>query len=95
MNVDEELLKNIKEIFDKFDENHNGILDKNEFYKGFSELMKSLAEGQDEKEIQKIAEEAIEKFDLNHNGQIELDEFNQLMLFLINEKGLSLDDLLI
>ena len=91
--MDEETQNSIKEIFDKFDENHNGVLDKKEFFKGFSDLIKSLAEGQDEKEIEKIAEEAIEKFDLNHNGQIELEEFNQLMIFLINEKGLSLDEL--
>ena len=82
----------IKEIFDRFDTNHNGVLDKEEFLKGFSNLMESLSEGQSEEEIKKIAEEAIEKFDLNKNGQIELDEFNQLMYFLINEKGLSIDD---
>lgn len=91
--MDEALQKNIKEVFDKFDENHNGILEKEEFYKGFVGLIKSLAEGQTEAEIDKIAEEAIEKFDLNHNGQIEIEEFNQLMLFLINEKGLSIDDI--
>ena len=91
--MDEALQKNIKEVFDKFDENHNGILEKEEFYKGFVGLIKSLAEGQKEAEIDKIAEEAIEKFDLNHNGQIEIEEFNQLMLFLINEKGLSIDDI--
>ena len=91
--MDEDTQKTIKEIFDKYDENHNGILDKNEFFKGFSDLLKSLAEGQDEKEIEKIAEEAIEKFDLNQNGQIELEEFIQLMIFLINEKGLSLDEI--
>ena len=91
--MDEALQKNIKEVFDKFDENHNGILEKEEFYKGFVGLIKSLAEGQTEEEIDKIAEEAIEKFDLNHNGQIEIEEFNQLMLFLINEKGLSIDDI--
>jgi Ca2+-binding EF-hand superfamily protein len=91
--MDEELQNNIKEIFDKFDSNHNGVLDKEEFCKGFSGLIKSLSEGQTDQEIQKIAEEAIEKFDLNKNGQIELDEFNQLMEFLINEKGLSIEDL--
>jgi Ca2+-binding EF-hand superfamily protein len=82
-----------KEIFDKFDENHNGVLDKEEFFKGFSDLIKTLGEGHSEEEIKKIAEEAIEKFDLNHNGQIEIDEFNELMVFLINEKGLSINDL--
>ena len=93
MMLDSATQSNIKEIFDMFDENHNGVLDREEFYKGFSGLIKSLAEGQSEQEIKKIAEEAIEKFDLNKNGQIELDEFNQLMLFLINEKGLSIDDI--
>ena len=91
--IQKEIQRNIKEIIDKFDENHNGVLDREEFFKRFSDLIKTLAEGQDEKEIKKIAEEAIEKFDLNQNGQIEFDEFIQLMLFLINEKGLSLDDL--
>ena len=91
--MDEEVKNNIKEIFDKFDSNHNGVLDREEFFKGISDLIKSLAEGQTEEEIKKIAEEAIERFDLNKNGKIELDEFYQLMEFLINEKGLSIDDL--
>ena len=91
--MDEYTLNTIKDIFDRFDDNHNGILEKEEFYKGFNELIKSLAEGQTDEEIQKIAEEAVERFDLNQNGQIEIDEFNQLMFFLINEKGLCIDDL--
>ena len=91
--MDEYTLKCIKEIFDKFDDNHNGILEKEEFYKGFNQLIKSLAEGQTDEEIQKIADEAVAKFDLNGNGQIEIDEFNQLMYFLISEKGLSVDDI--
>ena len=91
--LDEETENNIKEIFDKFDLNRNGVLDKEEFYKVCANLIKSLAEGQTEEEIKKITEEAIEKFDLNKNGTIELNEFAQLMTFLINEKGLSIDDL--
>ena len=91
--MNEDDLKNFKEIFDKFDENHNGVLEKEEFYKGFSGLVKLLGEGHSEEEIKKIAEEAIEKFDLNQNGIIEIDEFNELMMFLINEKGLSINDL--
>ena len=84
--------RNAKELFDKYDKNKNGILEKEEFYKGFIELIKSLGEGHSDEEISKIADEAIEKFDLNHNGTIEIDEFNQLIYFLINEKGLSIDD---
>ena len=91
--MDEDLQNNIKEIFDKFDSNHNGVLDKEEFFKGFADLIRSLSEGQSDEEIQKIAEEAIERFDLNQNGTIELDEFTQLMLFLINEKGLRIEDI--
>ena len=91
--MDEDLQKNVKEVFDKFDKNKNGILEKEEFYKGFLELIKALGEGHSEDEIEKIADEAIEKFYLNGNGTIELDEFNQLILFLINEKGLSIDDI--
>ena len=83
----------IKELFNGYDTNKNGVLDREEFYKGFSDLIKSLAEGQTDDEIKKIAEEAIEKFDLNKNGKIELEEFKELILFLINEKGLSMDDI--
>ena len=91
--MDEYEQNSIKEIFDRFDENHNGVLDREEFNKGFSDLIKSLAEGHSEDEIQKISEEAIELFDLNHNGQIEINEFNELMVFLIDEKGLSINDI--
>ena len=91
--MDENEQKYIKEIFDRFDENHNGVLDRKEFFKSLSGLIKSLGEGHSEREIEKITEEAIEKFDLNHNGNIEMDEFNELMIFLINEKGLSINDL--
>ena len=91
--LDEELENDIKELFDKFDSNHNGVLDNEEFYKCFSGLIKSLCEEQTDKEIHEIAEEAIEKFDLNKNGQIEMNEFLNLMEFLIYDKGLSIDDL--
>ena len=90
--MDKEIENDIKEIFDRFDLNHNGVLEKEEFFKGIIGLIKSLAEGHSDEDIKKITDEAIEKFDLNHNGQIEIDEFNQLMYFLINEKGLSIDD---
>ena len=90
--MDEETEKIIKEIFDKYDKNKNGILEREEFCKGFIELVKSLGEGLDDKETQNIADEAIVKFDLNRNGTIEINEFVQVMLFLINEKGLSLED---
>ena len=92
--MDAETKRNVKELFDRFDSNHNGVLDKEEFLKGFPELIKSLSDGQTDAEIKEIAEEAIDKFDLNKNGEIEFDEFSELMFFLINEKGLSIYDVL-
>ena len=34
----------IKVLFDKYDENKNGVLEKSEFLKGFKELIKLLGE---------------------------------------------------
>ena len=80
----------IKVLFDKYDENKNGVLEKSEFVKVFRDLIKSLGEDMTKEEIDNIAEDAISNFDLNQNGIIEFDEFCQLISFLKNEKGLSL-----
>ena len=82
--------KKIKALFDKYDENKNGVLEKSEFVKVFRDLIKSLGEDMTKEEIDNIAEDAISNFDLNQNGIIEFDEFCQLISFLKNEKGLSL-----
>ncbi len=80
----------IKLLFDKYDDNKNGILEKSEFIKGFIDLVKSIEIGMKDNEVKKIAEEAIIKFDLNGNGIIEFNEFCELISFLKNEKGLNL-----
>ena len=80
----------IKVLFDKYDENKNGVLEKTEFIKVFRDLIKSLGEDMSSNEVDKIAEDAISNFDLNQNGTIEFNEFCQLISFLINEKGLNL-----
>ena len=77
-------------IFNKYDENKNGVLEKVEFIKVFRDLIKSLGEDMTKEEIDNIAEDAISNFDLNQNGIIEFDEFCELISFLKNEKGLSL-----
>jgi Ca2+-binding EF-hand superfamily protein len=77
-------------IFNKYDENKNGVLEKVEFIKVFRDLIKSLGEDMSSNEVDKIAEDAISNFDLNQNGTIEFNEFCQLISFLINEKGLNL-----
>ena len=91
--LDEKMKTVVKEIFDNYDENQNGVLDRMEFFKGFTKLLKSLAGGESDQEIEKIANEAILKFDLNKNGVIELEEFTDLMSFLIIDKGLQIDNL--
>ena len=80
----------IKLLFDKYDDNKNGILEKSEFIKGFIDLVKSIEIDMKDNEVKKIAEEAIIKFDLNRNGTIEFNEFCELISFLKNEKGLNL-----
>ncbi len=82
----------IRRMFNSYDVDDNGYLDKGEFYKVVKSLIESLAEGQTEEEINEITKESVERFDLNQNGKIEYDEFRELVKFLIDEKGLSIDD---
>jgi Ca2+-binding EF-hand superfamily protein len=80
----------IKILFDKYDDNKNGVLEKSEFIKGFIDLVKEIESDMNDNEVKKVAEEAIIKFDLNGNGIIEFNEFCELISFLKNEKGLNL-----
>lgn len=86
----EEDKERINELFNQFDLNHNGFLDRQEFFKGFKQLIKKLSEEQSEGELEQITEEAIVKFDLDKDGQINPHEFTELIFFLIDEKGLCL-----
>ena len=82
----------INEIFDENDEDKTGKLDKEVFIKVFKNLVKALGQGHNDNEIEKIADEALERYDLNQNGVIERNEFINLMRFLIEEKGLSINN---
>ena len=88
MNAEQQ--KKIKELFDQFDENKNGVLEKSEFITGFNELIHSLGDAMPSETVEKISEEAINNFDLNGNGIIEFNEFTELIKFLVEEKGLKL-----
>ena len=90
MATDEETY--IRRMFLSYDDNKNGVLDREEFYKVFKSMIQQLADDQTEEELDKIAEEATQKFDLNQNGKIEFEEFNNLVRFLIDEKGLSINN---
>ena len=80
----------IKILFEKYDDNKKGVLEKSEFIKGFIDLVKEIESDMNDNEVKKVAEEAIIKFDLNGNGIIEFNEFCELISFLKNEKGLNL-----
>ena len=82
----------IRRMFNSYDLDDNGYLDKMEFYKVVKRLVESLAEGQTDEEINQITNDAVEKFDLNKNGKIEYNEFRDLVIFLIEEKGLSINN---
>ena len=81
----------IRRMFQSYDDNNNGVLDREEFSKVLKSMIKKLADGQSDEELDEIAKEAVEKFDLNKNGIIEFAEFNDLVRFLIDEKGLSIN----
>ena len=82
----------IRRMFNSYDDDDNGYLDKQEFVKVVKSMIKDLAEGQTDEEIEEIAIESIDRFDLNQNGKIEYDEFRQLVKFLIDEKGLAINN---
>ena len=82
----------IRRMFESYDDNENGVLDREEFFRVFKTMVKQLSDNQTEEELDVIAGEAIVKFDLNKNGIIEYNEFKELVRFLIDEKGLSIND---
>ena len=81
----------IRRMFNSYDLDDNGYLDKMEFYKVVKRLVESLTGGQTDEEINQITNDAVEEFDLNHNEKIEFNEFRELVIFLIEEKGLSIN----
>ena len=90
MSSEEEIF--VKRMFNSYDENNNGTLEREEFCKVFKSMLRKLSDDQTEEELDSIAKEAIIKFDLNKNGTIELNEFKDLVRFLIDEKGLSVNN---
>ena len=80
----------VRNLFEKYDLNKNGVLDKNEFIKIMVDILKKLGEDLPEKKHLEVAEEGLMRFDLNGNGTIEFNEFYEFINFLVAEKGYSL-----
>ena len=80
----------VRNLFEKYDLNKNGVLDKNEFIKIMVDILKKLGDDLLEKKHIEVAEEGFSKFDLNDNSVIEFNEFYEFMRFVISEKGYDL-----
>ena len=88
--MSEDRKERIKKLFDNYDENKNGILEKEELVNGLRELICCLGDSLSQEKVDEIAEEAIINFDLDGNGKIDLQEFTNLINFFIEEKGLKI-----
>ena len=80
----------VRKLFEKYDFNKNGVLDKNEFIKIMSDILRELGENLPEKKHIEVAEEGFSRFDFNKNKIIEFNEFYEFMRFIISEKGYDL-----
>ena len=80
----------VKELFEKYDFNKNGVIDPDEFLSIMVDILRSLGEELPEKKHVEVAEEGLNRFDLNQNGTIEFNEFYEFIKFLVSEKGYSL-----
>ena len=80
----------VKDLFEKYDKNRNGVLDKNEFIRILIDILTELGEDLPVKKHLEVAEEGFERFDLNKNGAIEYKEFLDFIKFVVCEKGYNL-----
>ncbi len=80
----------VRKLFEKYDFNKNGIMEKEEFIQVMVDILKDLGENLPEKKHREVAEEGLERFDINNNGKIEFSEFFEFIRFLISEKGYTL-----
>ena len=80
----------VRELFEKYDLDKNGVLDKDEFIKIVVDILKTLNEDLPDRKHLEVAEEAFSKFDLNGDKVIEFNEFYEFMRFVISEKGYEL-----
>ena len=80
----------VRNLYEKYDLDKNGVLDKDEFFRIMVEILKKLEEDLPERKHLEVAEEAFTKFDINHDKVIEFEEFYEFMRFIISEKGYEL-----
>ena len=77
----------VRELFEKYDLDKNGVLDKNEFVIVMIDILRELGEDLPEKKHLEVAEEGFTRFDINQNHKIEFDEFFEFIHFVVSEEG--------
>ena len=80
----------VRALFEKYDLDKNGVLDKEEFIKIMMDILKDLGENLPEKKHRETAEEGFLRFDFNKNSKIEFNEFYEFIRFIVSEKGYDL-----
>ena len=80
----------VRELFEKYDKDKNGTLEKKEFIKIVKDIIRDLDENITDLEIKEIADEGFKLFDSDENKKIEFYEFYDFMRFIISEKGYDL-----
>ena len=80
----------VRELFEKYDLDKNGVLDEKEFLKVMTDILRELGEDLPEKKHIEVVEEGFKRFDINNNQKIEFNEFYEFMRFVISEKGYEL-----
>ncbi len=83
-------ISKVRKLFEKYDLDKNGVLDKNEFIRIMTDILRELGENLPEKKHIEVAEEGFHKFDFNENKIMEFSEFYEFMRFIISEKGYDL-----
>ena len=80
----------VRELFEKYDKDKNGTLEKKEFIKIIKDILRELDKNITDLEIKEIADEGFKLFDADENKKIEFYEFYDFMRFIISEKGYDL-----
>ena len=80
----------VRALFEKYDMNKNGVLEKKEFIRIMVDILRDLGENLPEKKHIEVAEEGFIKFDFNKNKKLEFSEFYEFMVFVVQEKGYNL-----
>lgn len=65
----QETMNKLKEVFQQFDKNGDGVLERNELLEGYMKL------GKTKKQAARIVDRIMSQIDLNNNGTIDYSEF--------------------